>query len=74
MPFSFYGGYMHIWLKHPAHGVKCAYLPTEAATDEKNGWERFDPNAGNNREAEKQDMEMVEDEPKKRGRPAKNQG
>lgn len=34
---------MHIYLKHPIHGQKVAIAEEEAAADEENGWERFDP-------------------------------
>lgn len=71
---------MEIWLKHPQHGVKCAYIVAEAENDEKNGWIRFDPSV-------KQDEQPVEteeaaetavvahaDAPKKRGPKPKNRG
>lgn len=33
-----------IYLRHPIHGAKVACSDLEAAYDEQNGWERFDPN------------------------------
>ena len=35
---------MVIYLRHSIHGEKVACLEQEAIEDEKNGWERFDPN------------------------------
>ena len=32
-----------IYLRHPVHGTKVACMDLEAAYDEENGWERFDP-------------------------------
>jgi hypothetical protein len=32
-----------IYLKHPVHGTKIAYMIAEAEQDEKNGWERYVP-------------------------------
>ena len=32
-----------IYLEHPQHGIKIAYLEAEAAADEKNGWTRCAP-------------------------------
>ena len=34
---------MVIYLKHPVHGTKVATMELEADNDEKDGWERFDP-------------------------------
>ncbi len=34
---------MEIWLKHPAHGVKCASLEAEALADRSNGWQDCEP-------------------------------
>ena len=51
---------MEIWLKHPTHGVKCAYVESEAVADEKNGWARFDPSAKADQIVEKQDGGQVE--------------
>lgn len=34
-----------IYLRHPVHGAKVAIAEPEAVYDEKNGWERFDPEA-----------------------------
>lgn len=50
---------MEIWLKHPVHGTKCAYLPTEAENDEKNGWVRVVQNVAAGQIAEKQAVEQV---------------
>jgi hypothetical protein len=36
---------MVIYLQHPIHGKKVATLELEAAYDESNGWERYDPEA-----------------------------
>jgi hypothetical protein len=33
---------MHIYLRHPVHGTKVAISDAEAASDEENGWKRFD--------------------------------
>lgn len=71
---------MEIWLKHPQHGVKCAYIVAEAENDEKNGWIRFDPNEKEAEEAvapvdsDSQDAPTFEEAPKKRGRPAMKKG
>lgn len=74
---------MEIWLRHEAHGIKCAHLQTEAESDEKNGWVRFDPFArdektvvGTPSVAQEADFEPVEsnESPKKRGRPTRTQG
>jgi hypothetical protein len=32
-----------IYLRHPRHGAKVACTDWEAAYDEQNGWERYDP-------------------------------
>jgi len=34
---------MPIYLRHPKHGTKVATMEMEAAYDEQNGWQRFDP-------------------------------
>lgn len=34
-----------IYLRHPKHGEKIAYLEAEAVMDEKAGWVRFNPEA-----------------------------
>jgi hypothetical protein len=34
---------MHIYLKHQVHGTKIATMEVEAEQDEKNGWERYNP-------------------------------
>jgi hypothetical protein len=31
-----------IYLKHPDHGIKVAYLESEIAADKKNGWTEMD--------------------------------
>ena len=36
-----------IWLKHDIHGVKHCYVESEALSDEKNGWMRFEPTLSN---------------------------
>lgn len=81
---------MEIWLKHPSHGVKCAYLESEALNDEKNGWSRFDFNKeevvmlpepvekpvldDGGSEGSESASKPVEIAPKKRGRKPKNRG
>jgi hypothetical protein len=74
---------MEIWLRHEAHGIKCAHLTTEAESDEKNGWVRFDPFARDEKSAVEtlsaaqgadSEPEESSESTKKRGRPAKNQG
>jgi len=63
-----------IYLRHPFHGAKVACLDLEAAYDEENGWERFDPtemteDMGNDmirrrgRRSKVQNEEMVSDLP-----------
>jgi len=32
-----------IYLKHPRHGAKVAFLELEAQFDEQHGWERYTP-------------------------------
>jgi len=64
-----------IWLKHDIHGVKQCYVESEALTDEKNGWVRFEPKFVSPI-VEKEvtlldDIEQLDDAPKKRGRPFK---
>jgi hypothetical protein len=34
---------MIIYLAHPVHGRKIAYIEMEAIADEKNGWVRYNP-------------------------------
>ena len=34
---------MEIYLKHPLHGAKVAYMDSEAEYDETNGWKRYIP-------------------------------
>ena len=34
---------MNITLIHPVHGAKVATMELEIATDEKNGWTRYNP-------------------------------
>ncbi len=34
-----------IYLRHPVHGTKVAFMEAEAVYDEKNGWVRFDVDA-----------------------------
>ena len=34
---------MHIYLEHPTHGRKIAYMEAEAEHDEKYGWVRYNP-------------------------------
>ena len=34
---------MNIYLHHPVHGAKVATMELEAEYDEKNGWERYNP-------------------------------
>lgn len=56
-----------IYLRHENHGEKIAYLEAEAEMDEQNGWERFDPTKPVPLPAD------PEIEPKRRGRPRKEQ-
>lgn len=34
---------MNIYLKHPVHGTKVAFLDLEAEADEEMGWVRYNP-------------------------------
>lgn len=34
---------MNIYLKHPVHGTKIAFMDLEAEADEENGWVRYNP-------------------------------
>jgi len=36
---------MLIYLEHPKHGRKIAYMEAEAVGDESNGWKRYNPDA-----------------------------
>jgi hypothetical protein len=72
---------MQIWLRHPHHGEKCAYIEAEAVNDEKNGWKRFDVDAkpASTPEAEGVQVPVItQAEPitmrKKPGRKPKNKG
>ena len=60
---------MVIYLRHPVHGTKVAISDIEAAYDEQNGWEQYDPAAPD------QDVTIVNElAPKRRGRPPKTEG
>ena len=65
---------MNIYLSHPVHGTKVAFLEQEAEADEANGWSRYTP--GEPVEEPEQDhehdfMNALGVVPKKRGRPRK---
>lgn len=67
-----------IYLSHPNHGVKVAYLEAEAVADEKAGWVRFDPKSneycgGGHDVRQEETPETAEEMKPRRGRPRKVQ-
>lgn len=65
-----------IYLSHPIHGAKVAISDMEADNDEANGWERFDPTAPVVKAVaevqEKAPAPVVNELPRRRGRPARS--
>lgn len=50
---------MIIWLKHPAHGIKCAYARNEAEEDKRNGWVEVPAPSAEPAEAEEPKRDVI---------------
>lgn len=64
-----------IYLEHPQHGVKVAFMDLEAQHDEENGWTRMaSPDAPpvNVLARAAEDDTMTSEAPRRRGRPRAN--
>jgi hypothetical protein len=48
---------MEIYLKHPLHGAKVAYMDSEAEYDETNGWKRYIPSVEEDCVEEEDDLD-----------------